>query len=874
MSFEKLLDQAGRVYNVDPALLRAQMMAESGGNPNAVSNQNAQGAMQIIPSTQKALGVTDPYDPAQSINGAAKLMAENLDRYGNVADAVRAYHGGTDQANWGPKTQAYAQKVLNSYGGAAPQPQGNQQMRTAQQPQDDLANDFAMPSAKAAPVSAPAQAPAMMGGIPQAQAQQAPADDLANDFMMPSAKAPTAAVAPQSPQQAAMAQQQPINAAQAPNPHQGGILNGIYNYAKDAINPELIGGAAVEGLKRGVDTPVEYLTKWMGGDYNAQVATDKARRDAYDATNPGAAATVARLGGEMAGPAGEMLGAGRIATAGGNALLSGMRATEAGSAVAPALASAGNFISGNGGFLSRVANMSGQGAVGAALTSGGGNPIPVDDQMAVGAALGAAIPVVGGLVSGAGKVAKGIYQGANRLAGGGQDAAINDLVGSAAQNASPALASLPKGATLDEIGQAANVKNAASQSNVLENALAGKSSGAPVGADFTQYIPGAPPPTLAQATGNSGIAEIERAMNSRNSAPFSAHEAATNAARGNFLQQIRGTPDTLAELQSARDTVTAPMREAALSNVTGPADAKPVADLIDNMLAGPDGKQSAVRAALNKAKVGLFDPAGNLETDPSMLYGVRKEINNLIDPLAGSPTSDTKLAAAQLGKVKDALDSVIEPVAPGFGDYIKTFADMSKPIEAQRFLQSRDLTDATGTQFSLNKTKQLMLAIQKMQSAPGANPAKSITPEQMSGLQALHADLQRQANSQLGIGKNSATAQLLNGNSLINGITGNGALAQFGPHTLGASVGGMVAGPLGAAAGGAVGHLAGSAMNSVAEARSAELNSKLIDLLLGKGGPESLNMLMPKAQQGTSNGFSELLGRGLGAASTTGIKNK
>ena len=99
MSFEKLLDQAGRVYNVDPALLRAQMMAESGGNPNAVSNQNAQGAMQIIPSTQKALGVTDPYDPAQSINGAAKLMAENLDRYGNVADAVRAYHGGTDQAN-------------------------------------------------------------------------------------------------------------------------------------------------------------------------------------------------------------------------------------------------------------------------------------------------------------------------------------------------------------------------------------------------------------------------------------------------------------------------------------------------------------------------------------------------------------------------------------------------------------------------------------------------------------------------------------------------------------------------------------------------------------------------------------------------------
>jgi hypothetical protein len=97
-------------------LLRAQIQVESGGNPNAVSNQNAQGISQIIPATAQSLKV-DPFDPTQAIDGQARLMAENLQRYGTAEKAVLAYHGGTDQANWGPKTQAYLQKVTAAYGG-------------------------------------------------------------------------------------------------------------------------------------------------------------------------------------------------------------------------------------------------------------------------------------------------------------------------------------------------------------------------------------------------------------------------------------------------------------------------------------------------------------------------------------------------------------------------------------------------------------------------------------------------------------------------------------------------------------------------------------------------------------------------------------
>ena len=241
--------------------------------------------------------------------------------------------------------------------------------------------------------------------------------------------------------------------------------------------------------------------------------------------------------------------------------------------------------------------------------------------------------------------------------------------------------------------------------------------------------------------------------------------------------------------------------------------------------------------------------------------------------VAGKDSSEAQHATGELLEVKKALDDAIEPVAPGFGDYLSTYANMSKPIEAQQFLQGKDLTDATSSQFSLNKTKNLLLTIQRMQSAPGANAAKSISPEQMQGLQALHSDLQRQANSMLGVGKNSATMQLINGNALLNGVTGGGVVSKFGPHTVGATLGGAIGGAPGAAIGGALGHLAGSALESTAATRSAELNSKLVDLLLGRGGPESLRMLVPKAQQG-ANGLSDLLNRGAGASAAGDVENQ
>lgn len=147
MDFNALIQSAGQTYNVDPALIHAVIQTESSGNPNAVGPPTqygqAQGLGQFIPATAKALGVSNPMDPQQAIPGVAKLLSENLDRYGDVEKAIAAYHGGTDPANWGPKTQAYVHKVAANYGGSMPTHQQMPGLPPINAPQQGQVDPFA-----------------------------------------------------------------------------------------------------------------------------------------------------------------------------------------------------------------------------------------------------------------------------------------------------------------------------------------------------------------------------------------------------------------------------------------------------------------------------------------------------------------------------------------------------------------------------------------------------------------------------------------------------------------------------------------------------------------------------------------------------------
>ena len=87
--------KAAKARKIDDAFLRAIAHAESGFDREAVSPKGAQGLMQLMPDVQGDYGVTDPFDPAQSIDAAARHLRGLLARYkGNYALAAAAYNAG------------------------------------------------------------------------------------------------------------------------------------------------------------------------------------------------------------------------------------------------------------------------------------------------------------------------------------------------------------------------------------------------------------------------------------------------------------------------------------------------------------------------------------------------------------------------------------------------------------------------------------------------------------------------------------------------------------------------------------------------------------------------------------------------------------
>jgi soluble lytic murein transglycosylase-like protein len=130
-AYDAQITAAATRNGVDPALLKGLIRQESGFDPAARSGAGAQGLTQLMPGTAAALGV-DPTDPAQAIEGGARYLKQQLDRFGNdPAKALAAYNAGPGAvARYGgvppyAETQGYVQKVLGyaaAYRAAAPAP--------------------------------------------------------------------------------------------------------------------------------------------------------------------------------------------------------------------------------------------------------------------------------------------------------------------------------------------------------------------------------------------------------------------------------------------------------------------------------------------------------------------------------------------------------------------------------------------------------------------------------------------------------------------------------------------------------------------------------------------------------------------------------
>jgi soluble lytic murein transglycosylase-like protein len=100
--YKSMIERSAARWGVDPALIQAVIQHESGGNANATSGAGAMGLMQLMPETARALGVTNAYDPAQSIDAGTHYLSTQLQRFGDVKLAIAAYDaGGSAVARYG-----------------------------------------------------------------------------------------------------------------------------------------------------------------------------------------------------------------------------------------------------------------------------------------------------------------------------------------------------------------------------------------------------------------------------------------------------------------------------------------------------------------------------------------------------------------------------------------------------------------------------------------------------------------------------------------------------------------------------------------------------------------------------------------------------
>lgn len=126
--YMNIINACSQKYDVPVNIILGVMKIESGFNNNSTSKAGALGLMQLMPKTAKSLGVSNPLDPAQNIEGGVKYIRKMLDMFdGDMKLALAAYNTGPGNVkkrgavfqNIPSGVQGYVNKVLKYAGYAA-----------------------------------------------------------------------------------------------------------------------------------------------------------------------------------------------------------------------------------------------------------------------------------------------------------------------------------------------------------------------------------------------------------------------------------------------------------------------------------------------------------------------------------------------------------------------------------------------------------------------------------------------------------------------------------------------------------------------------------------------------------------------------------
>lgn len=808
-------------------LFRFVAQAESGGRDYdaagrvITSPKGAKGSMQVMDATN--------LDPGYGVRPAADDSLEERARVGqdylkamisnyggDLTKGLAAYNAGpgnVDRAlaaaqqagdpNWMqylPKPQEtvpYVQKIVSNMGS---QPGTLDRIAAA-----------VMPSAQASPIDKKLEADPlyqMLSGAASTDAG-APPEKLAADPVWQMLNSPTGTASEsRSPDGVRRVETSGTAPTEAQKQHTGvlgaieGLGAGVRKMGQGIAQGfgDVPAGIGQAGMHQGQQI-LGGVDELLGTNLAAAAAPNVAARDAevaareaaYQEATPGSiAAGLGRLGGNIA-----------FGMAGGPAAMAApmMAGAQAGARALPMAPSVGRFL---GAGVGSGIQGAGYGAVAPVATGDYDQQSLANTQ--AGAMLGAVAPGVGQMLGAGG-----------RYIGNNIRAAI---------------------APFTEAGR----------EGIAQNIIAQAAKGGPMRGNGAQLVPGATP-TLAEVSGNPGIANLQRTMRDVNPVPFVQREEANALARSDALGALRGTTEDLLAAKASRDTQAA-------TDYLKTHVGIPVANTEYAALKRTPAFQSAFAQAEKMAqnaggtietKVAnktLANRGGSVGKPQTYVSGVGlQRIKQALDDQIGSASqAGERGKAANILGVKDKLLSLMDREIPGYAEARGAYAAASRDIDAMQYLQGMNLTDAQGN-ITLARVQSALRGLEKAQQKPGMNLAKSVTQSQEDALKAIRDDLLRAAQIGAGRSLGSNTAQnLAMQNMLSQALPGRlGALAGKAPAgtlgtALGSGVGYMIGGPLGAAAGGAVGGSLGRTASSAVNMNNEAIQGLLTKMLLNEGG--------------------------------------